>query len=162
MIRDQSFEDLIAALRAEREATVRLEEARSRVLASLSDSVKAGAQFVSVARVTYKFRVGRSPSVRERLREARRLRKRHERETRRLANRTAVTFVSERSRVGSSGEEVTHMAERLIRRKVVEEEFELDNEKKEPDCDEKASAAEEDEEEDLDEDEEEEDEGDED
>jgi hypothetical protein len=159
--RDQSFDHLIAALRAEREAAVRLEEARARVLASLSDSVKAGAQFVSVARVTYKFRVGRSPSVQERLREARRLRKQYERETRRLTNRTAVTFVSERSRVGSSGEEVTHMAERLIRRKVVEEEFELDDEKKEPDCDEQASAAERDEEEDLDEDEEEE-EGDED
>ncbi len=60
-------------LREERDALARLLEIRARLADAIAHGVAGGVGFSTVARVSFAVKAGRSPTLRERLREARRL-----------------------------------------------------------------------------------------
>jgi hypothetical protein len=151
---DASITDLHAALEAERDAARQLRRARAHLGALIDRAVATGVPYGDIARVAVRLRLGRAPTVEERLREMDRLRQRRRRAvTDRHENLARPSRPRTRLPVGSSQEEP--MSERLIKRTTIEEFFEEEPDGKEcADKAETAAAEEEDEEEDDEEDEE--------
>jgi hypothetical protein len=138
---------LRAALQTEREVAARLNEIRGEIQARIAAEVAAGKPFVNVALATFKFRVGRNPSMPERLREAKRLQKQQQRATRCRQEVTGSSIAKGGGGVGSSGKESP--MSRLVKRitSTTTEEFAEDERGAESDeeldcADDKSAAAE--------------------
>jgi hypothetical protein len=115
--------DLRIALEGERRATAQVCAARCHTDALIDRAHAAGIPYAKLARITLKMRLGRAPTAEERQREADRLRQRRRRAVTGCHGKvTRSGMKAPRAAVGSSPE-VKAMSERLIRRKVVEEEF---------------------------------------
>jgi hypothetical protein len=123
--------------------------ARAHLGALIDRAVATGLPYGDIARVALRLRLGRAPTVDERLREMDRLRQRRRRAvTAGHANRGALSRPRMASPVGSSQE--VSMSERLVKRTTVEEFFE--DEPDEKACADTADSAEDEEEDEEDED----------
>jgi len=126
--------NLQAALQAEREAAFRLREVRDRVAMTVAALVDSGMSYDRLACLTIRARTGEAPTLRERKREADRLRQiahrqrvtgSHDIGSRKLAKAPA-------SRAQLLGKEIEKM-QRLIRRTVTTEEtFSTDGSEEHP------------------------------
>ena len=129
------------ALEGERRATTQARAARRHTDALIARAIAAGVPYDRIARIALKLCLGRTPNAEERQREAVRLRQRHRRAVTGRHGKVADQGMKPaRSAVGSSLE-VKHMAERLIRRMTVEEEFLTDEKHGDLNCDEGKDAA---------------------
>jgi hypothetical protein len=111
-------------LLAEREAAERLRQIRARLADAIHRAVASGTGYSTLARVSFGVRAGRSPTLVERLREARRPAKLTSRHRRNIASRRRV----ERNEVQPNEEVLTMPNEpRLVSRKIIEERYETDD-----------------------------------
>ena len=118
--------NLKAELQAEREAMVRLREVRDRVAMTVARLADSGMSYDRLACLTIRARTGHAPTLRERKREADRLRQ--------IAHRQRVTGshdidssefeVTPSIQASSDGKELP--MERLIKRRTIEETFTTD------------------------------------
>jgi hypothetical protein len=145
--------DLRRALRAQHAADVRRNQARERAEGLIALAVAKGVPYDEIARIALRARLGRAPTLDERLIEVDRLRQCRRRfVTSRHGSRAGVGLKTTSTRVGSPVED-THMGEQLIKRTVIEEYRNVED-ADDPECaDTAAAAADEDEDEAEDEDE---------
>jgi hypothetical protein len=125
--------DLQAALEAEREVAERLREVRRQVADAVAANVAAGVPYHQLARLTLKARIGRSPTIAERKREAGRLRQLMFRRRvigcngDQFAGPGALADMLSPSQLEGDSTTMINANPRLISRKVIEETFALDD-----------------------------------
>jgi hypothetical protein len=138
-----SAADLRAALEAELEASKGLKGARARLYTLVDQAVAAGTSYDTIARLALRVRMGRSPTTNERFREVQRLRQRRRRSVTACHGNLPPTMLTTRESLVGSGQEVSAMPSKLIKRTTTTEEFLEDEDPK--DCDDEKEEVEEDE-----------------
>ena len=129
------------ALEGERRAATQARAARRHVDALIARAIAAGVPYDRIARIALKLCLGRTPNAEERQREAVRLRQRRRRAVTRGHGKVADQGLKTNRSVVGSSQEVTKMSERLIRRKIVEEEFLTDETHGDLNCEDGKDAA---------------------
>jgi hypothetical protein len=133
--------DLRIAFEGERRATKQARAARHHTDALIARARAAGVPYTKIAHIILKMRLGRAPSAKERQNEADTLRQRRRRAvTGRHEDVIHAGLKTARTAVSSSVE-VKPMSERLIRRKIVEEEFLTDEKHGDLNCEDGKDAA---------------------
>lgn len=120
---DDAITRLRVALEAEIRAAKQLRRARANLGVLINEAVASGVPYGDIARVTLRLRLGKAPTVQERLREMQRLRQRRRRAvTGRHVNVHPSATQESMGPVRSSAE-VRAMTEKLVKRVTTIEEF---------------------------------------